>query len=95
MLLLAISHGKSTTGGDIILDSLYENKIRDRELLKKSLFIDLLELYQEIISRELKEEKLYIFIDEIQYYNGWEMWLKKYFDKFPNRLSQNYNFYEK
>lgn len=52
--------------------------------IKKSLFIDLFELYQEIISRELKEEKLYIFIDEIQYYNGWEMWLKKYFDKFPN-----------
>jgi hypothetical protein len=34
MLLLAISHGKSTTGGGIILDSLDENKIRDRELLK-------------------------------------------------------------
>ncbi|KAF5428871.1 hypothetical protein C5S42_02590 [Candidatus Methanomarinus sp.] len=63
--------------------------------IKKSLFIDLFELYQEIISRELKEEKLYIFIDEIQYYDGWEMWLKKYFDKFPNRLSQNNNFYEK
>jgi hypothetical protein len=34
MLLLAISHGKSTTGGGIILDSLDENKIRDRELLE-------------------------------------------------------------
>ena len=34
MLLFATSHGKSTTGSGIILDSLDENKIRDRELLK-------------------------------------------------------------
>jgi hypothetical protein len=33
MLLLATSQGKSTTIGGIILDSLDENKIRDRELL--------------------------------------------------------------
>jgi hypothetical protein len=38
MLLLATSQGKSTTIGGIILDSLDENKIRDRELLLKGSF---------------------------------------------------------
>jgi hypothetical protein len=36
VLLLATSQGKSTTSGGIILDSLDENKIRGRELLKLS-----------------------------------------------------------
>ena len=48
------------------------------------LFIRLFESYQEIILRELKDGKIYIFIDEVQYFKGWEMWLKKYFDQYPN-----------
>lgn len=48
------------------------------------LFIRLFESYQEVILRELKDEKIYIFIDEVQYFKGWEMWLKKYFDQYPN-----------
>lgn len=48
------------------------------------LFIRLFESYQEIILRELKDGKLYVFIDEVQYFKGWEMWLKKYFDQYPN-----------
>jgi len=48
------------------------------------LFIRLFESYQEIILRELKDQEIYVFIDEVQYFKGWEMWLKKYFDQYPN-----------
>ena len=32
----------------------------------------------------MADEELYIFIDEVQFFDGWELWLKKYFDQYPN-----------
>ena len=51
----------------------------------ESLFEDIFKTYYEDILMEGKREgKVYIFIDEVQFYNGWELWLKKYYDlKFP------------
>ncbi|NOR47263.1 MAG: AAA family ATPase [Methanosarcinaceae archaeon] len=52
--------------------------------LKEDLFIKLFDSYQEILAKELVDEELYIFIDEVQFFDGWELWLKKYFDQYPN-----------
>jgi predicted AAA+ superfamily ATPase len=52
--------------------------------LKKDLFIRLFDTYQEILAKELMDEKLYVFIDEVQFFDGWELWLKKYFDQYEN-----------
>jgi len=52
--------------------------------LKEDLFIRLFDSYQEILAKELVHEELYVFIDEVQFFDGWELWLKKYFDQYQN-----------
>ena len=44
---------------------------------------DVLEAYKEIHSKDLRAEKTYIFLDEIQKCEGWENELKKYYDLYP------------
>ena len=44
---------------------------------------DVLETYKEIHSKDLRAEKTYIFLDEIQKCEGWENELKKYYDLYP------------
>jgi predicted AAA+ superfamily ATPase len=48
---------------------------------KENLFENILRTYYEDVLLEPKRgEKVYIFIDEIHFLNGWELWLKKYYD---------------
>jgi uncharacterized protein len=44
---------------------------------------DVLEKYKEIHNKDLREEKIYVFLDEIQKCSGWENELKKYYDLYP------------
>jgi len=47
----------------------------------KSLFENIFNTYfEEILIEEKRKEKVYIFIDEVHFYDGWEHWLKKYYD---------------
>ena len=44
---------------------------------------EVLETYKEIHSKDIRAEKIYIFLDEIQKRDGWENELKKYYDLYP------------
>jgi len=44
---------------------------------------EVLEAYMEIHPKDFREEKVYIFLDEIQKCDGWENELKKYYDLYP------------
>lgn len=44
---------------------------------------EVLEAYKEIHNKDFREEKIYIFLDEIQKCSGWENELKKYYDLYP------------
>ncbi len=44
---------------------------------------DMLQTYQEIQQKNLREERIYIFLDEIQKHDNWENELKKYYDLYP------------
>ena len=44
---------------------------------------EVLETYKEIHSKDIRAEKIYIFLDEIQKCEGWENELKKYYDLYP------------
>ena len=44
---------------------------------------EVLETYKEIHNKDLRKEKIYIFLDEIQKCSGWENELKKYYDLYP------------
>ncbi len=48
---------------------------------KENLFENILKtFYEEVLGKPKRDEKVYIFIDEIHFLVGWEFWLKKYFD---------------
>ena len=51
----------------------------------KMLFENVFKAYfEEILAKPVRETKVYILIDEIHFYPGWERWLKKYYDlKYP------------
>jgi predicted AAA+ superfamily ATPase len=44
---------------------------------------DVLETYKEIHSKDIRADKIYVFLDEIQKCDGWENELKKYYDLYP------------
>ena len=44
---------------------------------------EVLDSYREFHSKNFREEKCYIFLDEIQKYPNWENELKKYYDLYP------------
>ena len=44
---------------------------------------DVLDTYKELHSKNFREEKVYVFLDEIQKHTGWENNLKKYYDLYP------------
>ncbi len=80
--------GKTTTIYQII-QKLIENKIPKENILFFSFdeisakLNEVLETYKEIHNKDFREEKIYVFLDEIQKYNGWENELKKYYDLYP------------
>ncbi len=44
---------------------------------------EVLDAYREIHRKEFREEKIYVFLDEINKCGGWENELKKYYDLYP------------
>ena len=44
---------------------------------------EVLETYNDIHNKGFREEKIYVFLDEIQKCSGWENELKKYYDLYP------------
>jgi predicted AAA+ superfamily ATPase len=44
---------------------------------------EVIEKYKELQKKDLREEKVYIFLDEIQKCNNWQNELKKYYDLYP------------
>src|SRR3989344_2671341 len=80
--------GKTTTMYQLI-QKLIEANINKTNILFFSFdevsvkLSDVLEAYKEIHSKDLRAEKTYIFLDEIQKCEGWENELKKYYDLYP------------
>src|SRR3989338_8008963 len=80
--------GKTTTMYQLI-QKLIEAKIKKTAILFFSFdevpakLNEVLETYKEIHNKEFREEKIYIFLDEIQKCSGWENELKKYYDLYP------------
>lgn len=69
---------EDNTNPKSILYFLFEDKIADK--------VNLGEVLREIIDYQIKQspkDKSYIFLDEIQYVNGWNSILKRYFDLYP------------
>ena len=44
---------------------------------------EVIETYKEIHKKDFREEKIYIFLDEIQKCSNWENEIKKYYDLYP------------
>ncbi len=44
---------------------------------------DILETYKDIHAKDMRKERCYIFLDEIQKCEGWENEVKKYYDLYP------------
>ncbi|MBI2045311.1 ATP-binding protein [Candidatus Pacearchaeota archaeon] len=80
--------GKTTTMYQLI-QKLIETKIKKTAILFFSFdevsakLNEVLETYKEIHNKDFREEKIYIFLDEIQKCSGWENELKKYYDLYP------------
>ena len=80
--------GKTTTMYQII------QKLLDKEIDKTSILFfsfdevmvklsEVIDLYKEVHNKDFREQKIYIFLDEIQKCEGWENELKKYYDLYP------------
>src|SRR3989338_8045169 len=80
--------GKTTTMYQLI-QKLIEAKIKKTAILFFSFdevsakLNEVLETYKEIHNKDFREEKIYIFLDEIQKCSGWENEIKKYYDLYP------------
>lgn len=59
---------------NIVFFSFDEVSVELREVLEK---------YKEIQKKDLREEKVYVFLDEIQKCKNWQNELKKYYDLYP------------
>jgi predicted AAA+ superfamily ATPase len=80
--------GKSTTIYQLI-QKLIDIKVNTANILFFSFdetsarLSDIIETYKEIQNKDFREEKVYIFLDEIQKCTNWENELKKYYDLYP------------
>jgi len=80
--------GKTTTIYQLI-QKLISDKIKPQNLLFFSFdevsanLGEAIELYKEIHKKDFREDKVYIFLDEIQKCPNWENELKKYYDLYP------------
>ena len=72
-----------------IIQKLIERKIEKTNILFFSFdetsakLSDVLEAYLELHNKDFRQEKVYVFFDEIQKCNNWENQLKKYYDLYP------------
>ena len=79
--------GKTTTIYQLI------QKLIEKVSVKNTLFFsfdespaslgDVLDTYREMHRKELRDEKVYVFLDEIQKCPNWENEIKKYYDLYP------------
>ena len=80
--------GKTTLMYQLI-DFLLKKKISAENILFFSFdetnvkISEVLDLYKEFQKKDFREEKVYVFLDEIQKCNNWENELKKYYDLYP------------
>jgi len=80
--------GKTTIMYQLI-QKLIEEKTKKTNILFFSFdeisvkFSEVLEAYMEIQKKNLREERVYIFLDEVQKCLGWENEIKKYYDLYP------------
>ncbi len=72
-----------------VIQQLLQEKIHPTKILFFSFdetsarLSEVLDSYREFHSQDFREEKCYIFLDEIQKYQNWENELKKYYDLYP------------
>ena len=72
-----------------IIDRLLEEKVEKTNILYFNFdeyvesLDELLNSYKEMQRKELREDKVYIFLDEIQKLNNWENQIKKLYDLYP------------
>ena len=59
---------------NILFFSFDENKVKLSEVI---------DIYKEIQKKDFREEKIYVFLDEIQKCSNWENEIKKYYDLYP------------
>ncbi|MBS3151123.1 ATP-binding protein [Candidatus Woesearchaeota archaeon] len=80
--------GKTTTIYQLI-QNLIDKKVNTENILFFSFDENILkigeviEIYKEIHKKDFREEKIYIFLDEIQKLENWENEIKKYYDLYP------------
>ena len=72
-----------------LIDELIKKKVNAENILFFSFdeniekMGEVVEAYKEIQKKDFREEKVYIFLDEIQKCNNWENEIKKYYDLYP------------
>src|SRR3989344_4527382 len=80
--------GKTTTIYQLI-QNLIDKKVNTENILFISFdeniikIGEVIEIYKEIHKKDFMEEKVYIFLDEIQKCGNWENEIKKYYDLYP------------
>ena len=85
--------GLRRVGKTVTMYQLIKKLIEEKKPLTNILFFsfddmtatvrDVIETYRELHGKDFREEKTYIFFDEIQKCDGWENELKKYYDLYP------------
>lgn len=85
--------GLRRVGKTTIVYQLIQKLLQEKALPENILFFsfdesisslgDVLDTYKQIHAKDFREEKVYVFLDEIQKYDGWENELKKYYDLYP------------
>lgn len=85
--------GLRRVGKTTLMYQLIQKLIAEKTPLENILFFsfdetqatlrDVFETYGEIQKKDLREEKVYVFLDEIQKCAGWENEVKKYYDLYP------------
>ena len=80
--------GKTTIMYQLI-ERLIQNKINPSNILFFSFdetlaeLNEVLELYKELHPKDFREEKIFVFLDELQKHKNWENEIKKYYDLYP------------
>ncbi len=80
--------GKTTTIYQLIQE-LISKKINTTNILffsfdeRSAKLNEVIDTYKEIHNKDFRDEKVYVFLDEIQKCNNWENDIKKYYDLYP------------
>ena len=85
--------GLRRVGKTVTIYQLIEKLINEKKPVDSILFFsfdemsaklgDVIDTYKELHKKEFRDEKIYIFLDEIQKCDNWENEIKKYYDLYP------------